>query len=58
MYEQPPNNFEQEIEKIPTPEEVQSVFEQLIGEGEYETERKVEDENGLYLWSVVIMNEK
>ena len=58
MHEQPPSNFEQEVEKIPTPEEVQSVFEQLVGEGKYETQRQVEDEHGLYLWSIVIMNEE
>jgi hypothetical protein len=58
MNEQSFDNFEQAIEKIPTPEEVKSIFEQLIegkeGENGYETERSFEDEQGLYLWTIKV----
>ncbi|MDA2922457.1 hypothetical protein MYX07_04305 [Patescibacteria group bacterium AH-259-L07] len=54
MSEGPPNNFEKESESIPTPEEVQSVFEQLVGEEGYEDVRKLEDEQGLYLWDIIV----
>ncbi len=53
---------EMEIEKekpehIPTPEEVQSLFEKIVGESKYETARKLEDEQGLYLWEIKIPQE-
>ncbi len=54
MREEPTNNFEKGPESIPTPEEVQSVFEQLIGEKGYEDVRKLEDEQGLYLWDIIV----
>lgn len=55
--EKSPNTFEEKPESIPTPEEVQLVFEQLIGEKEYKDVRKLEDEEGLYLWDIVISGE-
>lgn len=55
--EKPSNTFEEGPESIPTPEEVRSVFEQLIGEEEYEDIRKLEDEQGLYLWDIIVSGE-
>ena len=52
-----PESVENELESIPTPEEIQSIFEQLIGEKEYEDIRKLEDEQGLYLWDIIIPGE-
>ncbi len=54
MKEGPPNVFEEGSESTPTPEEVQSVFEQLVGEEEYEDVRRMEDEQGLYLWEIKV----
>ena len=57
MHEGPPNIFEGKPESIPTPEGVQSVFEKLVEGGRSEnirTVRKFEDEQGLYLWDIVI----
>ena len=56
MNENEPNNFEKAPESIPTPEEVQSIFEQLI-EGKYETERRHDDESGLYSWDIIVPGE-
>ena len=53
MHEETPNAFEEEQWAIPTPEEVQGIFEQLEI-GEYETVRQLEDEQGLYLWGIVV----
>lgn len=44
-------------EHIPTPVEVQSLFEKIVGESKYETARKLEDEQGLYLWEIKIPQE-
>lgn len=44
-------------EHIPTSEEVQSLFEKLVGEDKYEDVRKLEDERGLYLWEIKIIKE-
>ncbi|MFH2104634.1 MAG: hypothetical protein ABII72_00150 [Parcubacteria group bacterium] len=44
-------------ESIPTPEEVQSVFEQLVGGEEFTDRRKLEDEQGLYLWEIIVSRE-
>jgi|GEM_PF-1520703 len=44
---------ENELEHIPTPEEVSSVFRELIGKEHIEG-RKLEDEQGLYLYDVKI----
>ena len=57
MHEGPPDTFEEGPESIPTPEEVQSVFEQLVGGKEYETVRQLEDEQGLYLWDIIVSGE-
>lgn len=45
------DNPESEHEDIPTPEEVHSVFRELIGK-EYSEKRKLEDEKGLYILEV------
>jgi len=57
MHEKPPNTFEVGPEFVPTSKEVQSAFEQLIGEEKYEDIRKLEDERGLYLWDIKIPGE-
>lgn len=57
MHEGSPNTFEKGPESIPTPEEVKSVFEQLIEKKEYKDVRKLEDEQGLYLWDVIVSGE-
>ncbi|MFY9463348.1 MAG: hypothetical protein WAP52_04155 [Candidatus Sungiibacteriota bacterium] len=44
-------------EHIPTAEEVAGVFEQLVKGKEYKETRKLEDENGLYLWDIEIPDE-
>lgn len=51
MTEKENNPFENEPEHIPTPEEVHSVFRELIGK-EYSEKRKLEDEKGLYILEV------
>lgn len=45
------------VEKISTPEEIKSVFDQLVEGKEYETRVKKEDENGIYAWEIVIPRE-
>lgn len=50
-------NKKENPEHIPTSEEVLSLFEKLIGETKYEEIRKLEDENGLYLWDIKIVQE-
>lgn len=57
MYAGPPNTFEKGPESIPTPEEVGSVFEQLIRKEGREDIQKLEDEHGLYLWDIKISGE-
>lgn len=44
-------------EYIPTPEEVLSIFERLLEGKQYKTDRRVEDEKGLCLWTIKIDNE-
>ncbi|MBU2542589.1 hypothetical protein KJ785_03450 [Patescibacteria group bacterium] len=44
-------------EYIPTPEEVLSIFERLLEGKQYKTDRRLEDEKGLYLWTIKIDNE-
>jgi len=39
-------------ENIPTPEEIATVFEELVGSKEYTEGRKLEDELGVYLWEI------
>ncbi len=56
MREDKPSELETGPEHVPTPEEVRSVFRELIG-GEYREVRKREDEKGLYLLEVVVPGE-
>lgn len=44
--------FESKNEKLPTEEEILSVFEELTEGKEFEEVRKREDENGIYLWEI------
>lgn len=44
-------------EHIPSSEEVLSLFEKLVGGTEYEVVQKLEDEQGLYLWDIKIIQE-
>lgn len=57
----PNNNAEQEksveIPPNPTEEEVRMVFEDMLGIKEYTTERKIEDENGLHIWMILVKGE-
>lgn len=50
-------NTKENPEHIPTSEEVQALFEKIVGEAKYETFRKLEDEQGLYLWEIRITEE-
>ena len=52
-----PEQKKEGLELIPTPEEVQTVFEQLIEGEEYKDGRRLEDEKGLYLWDVIVSKE-
>lgn len=54
MKEQRPNSVEKGPGHIPTPEEVKSIFEQLVEGKEYKEGRKLEDKQGLYLWEITI----
>ncbi len=56
--EKEPNIFEKGPEAVPTPEEVKSVFEQLLEGREYKEARRLEDEKGLYLWDIVVSEEE
>jgi hypothetical protein len=49
--------FEQEIEKIPTVEEVREVFDRLREGKNVEGLRRDYDEKGLYLWEIKIIGE-
>lgn len=56
MQEQMPNI--ENRESIPTPEEVESVFRELIGEGkEYSETKRLEDDKGLYCLEVEVRGE-
>ncbi len=55
--EMPKIENEKNPEHIPTQEEVLAIFEKLVGENEYEEVRKLEDEQGLYLWEIKIAQE-
>ena len=57
MKEGPPKTFEKGPEPIPTPEEVRSIFEKLVGEKKYAEVRKLADQKGLYLWEISISEE-
>ncbi|MFH0988119.1 MAG: hypothetical protein V1763_01975 [Parcubacteria group bacterium] len=41
-------------EHIPNAEEVLALFERLVGESKFSERRKLEDEQGLYLWEIEI----
>ncbi len=58
MHELPPEHKENLAEHIPTLEEVRTVFEQLIGEASFEVRRKLDDEQGLYLWEIKLPEKK
>jgi len=47
----------EESESIPTSEDIKFVFEKLLEGKEYKTRRKLEDEQGLYLWEIEIPEE-
>jgi len=46
---------EEKRERIPSLEEVRSLFERKVGEAKLEEVRRLEDERGLYLWEVRIV---
>jgi hypothetical protein len=48
---------EKNSERIPTSVEVLLLFERLAGENKYEDVRRREDEQGLYLWEIKIVQE-
>ena len=48
---------ERKPEIIPTSEDVILLFEKLAGEAEYDGVRKLEDDQGLYLWEIKIAQE-
>jgi hypothetical protein len=57
MIEGDPNiveSIEGDEEIIPTPEKIQSVFEQLVEGKEYKEERRLEDEKGVYIWEITV----
>lgn len=56
-FEMPKIDNEKNPEHIPTEEEVLAIFEKLVGGAEYEEIRKLEDEQGLYLWDIKITQE-
>jgi hypothetical protein len=57
MNEFPRNGFENP-DPIPTPEEVKSIFEQLLRGQGYETQRMRADEEGLLLsWDILVRGE-
>lgn len=45
------------FERIPSAEEVLALFEKLVGEAKFGERRKLEDEQGLYLWEIEIAQE-
>lgn len=45
------------LEKIHTAEEVLEIFKELVGEAGFEEGRKLEDEQGLYLWEIKVAEE-
>lgn len=50
----PKKGKENLIEHIPTPEEVLALFKELAGGEDFETKRKLEDEEGLFLWDIAL----
>lgn len=51
------NNIENRQDNIPSEEEVLSVFLEILGKNEFEEIRKLEDEQGLYLWDIKVLGE-
>jgi len=47
----------EKLEHLPTSEEVLELFEKLVGEVKFSERRKLEDEQGLYLWEIEIVQE-
>jgi len=47
----------EKFEHIHTAEEVSAIFKEIIGEAKFEEGRKLEDEQGLYLWEIKIIQE-
>lgn len=50
-------NFEEKEEHAPTFEEVVSLIKEIVGEKECREDRKLEDEKGVYLLELVIVEE-
>ncbi len=57
MHEGPPTEEEGGKESYPGREEVLKMFLEFVGESEYEEVRQCEDEEGLYLWDIVVEGE-
>ena len=57
MKEGSPNVFEEGPEAVPSPEEVEDIFEKLIESKDFEDIKKLEDEQGLYLWDIKVHGE-
>lgn len=49
--------LEKKQEFIPALEDIHFIFEELVKGGEYKTIRKLEDEQGLKLWEIKILEE-
>lgn len=54
MMEGQSSEFKEVSEYIPTLEEIQSIFQEIIKGEEYEELRRLEDERGVYLWEIVV----
>lgn len=52
--ELPLQRIENMAEFIPTPEEILFMFRKLVEGGKFEDRRKLEDEQGIYLWEIVL----
>jgi len=52
-----PEIEKEKLEHIPTAEEVVALLEKLAGEAKFGERRKLEDEQGLYLWEIEIAQE-
>ena len=50
-------NQAEKAEHIHTSEEVIAILKEIIGEAKFEEGRKLEDEQGLYLWEIKITQE-
>ena len=57
MTEGPPQKLESRPETVPSPEEIVGVFEKLTGSAKYTEVRKLEDEQGIYLWEITVETE-